>query len=599
MALENNNSHHGTAPPLGLLKLCSGLGTACHRVVAAILPVLCLSLFVGGIACAQPLHITEQYGGPLGKHAGFLVERDGPLRLSQAYQAWQNGWFAPGSHPIASFGIGSRPVWMQLALHNDTSESAPRILTLGKTWMDHLHVYLLQDGRVLHAWKSGDAHAATADLVPGMGYRLPLQVPPGHSQIFIRAQTADPFVLSVSLRSARDTAAAARGVQYGYSVLFGFLVALICYNLMLYLGFRSRSYLYYALYLVSFIAMCIAYSGHGFAWWWPLEVGFQRFVILVLMVVYGCCGFLFACCFLKLGEHAPQVRRWVIATCAAALMLMTYFVGRGSQWDAALLAFNFVTFFSVAMVLLGVLSIRHGQREGRYFLGAALCSMLGVAATTLSVRGVIPMSTLTFHGVEFGMMLEATLLSLALARQMRAQKNALLHAQRLSRIDPLTGLPNRRAFREDASGIWGTAVRHGRPLSVIVLDIDHFKSVNDLHGHQFGDQALLAVSELLAGFCRKGDRVARWGGEEFVLLLPETNLVQACQVAERLRRAVANCRLAAGTATIRLSISLGAAQRNSQASLDALLCDADQKLYEAKQQGRNRVAPCGDFDYAV
>lgn len=599
MPVTNNPLYHNSASPLGLVYRNIFRIPVGHCLSRIILLILCLALLPSSITRAQPLHISEEYGGPLGDRASFLMESDGPLKLAQVFRAWQDGRFEPGKYAVASYGIGSPPVWVQLTLRNNTSEGVPRVLTLGKTWMDHLHVYLLQNGRVLRAWESGDGHTATAALQAGMGYQLPLQVPPGNSQIFIRAQTVDPFVLSVYLRTEAATVAAKHRVQYGYSLLFGFLLALIGYNLMLYLGFRSRSYLYYALYLVSFIAMCAAYSGHGFAWWWPGKVEFQRFVILVSMVVYSCCGFLFACCFLKLGEHAPRVRQWVIAFCAAALLLMTCFIAVGSQLDAALLAFNFITFFSVVMVLLGILSIRHGQREGRYFLGAALCSMLGVAATTLSVRGVIPMTALTFHGVEFGMTLEATLLSLALARQMRAQKDALRNAQRLSRIDSLTGLPNRRAFYEDAAGIWNTAVRHSRPISVIMLDIDYFKSVNDRFGHQCGDQVLVAIGEMLAGSCREGDQVARWGGEEFVLLLPETNLAQACQVAERLRRAVGNYRLVAGTATIELSISLGAAQRRYQSSLDELVSDADYKLYEAKQQGRNRVAPREELTFAV
>ncbi|WP_170833125.1 sensor domain-containing diguanylate cyclase [Microbulbifer marinus] len=563
-----------------------------------LLLVLCLCTLFTNSVRAHPILVTEPHSTPLGAHASFLVEHGRPLQLRQAYRAWQDGRFDRGDSPIASYGIGSSPVWMQFDLRNPSADWLPQTLTLGKTWMDHLHVYLLQDGRVLRAWKAGDGQAATAALVPGVGYRLPMQLPPGDSQVFIRAQTPDPFVLSVFLRSQAETSAAEHRVQYGYGVLFGFLLALICYNLMLYLGFRSRSYLYYALYLASFIGMCLSYSGHGFSWWWPEAPGFQRFVILGSMVLYGCCGFLFASCFLKLQEHAPTVRRWVIAFCVAALILMVHFVWIGSHVDAAVLAFNFVTLFSVTMVLLGVLSIRHGQREGRYFLGAALCSMLGVAATALSVRGVIPMTAVTFHGVEFGIMLEATLLSLALARQMRSQEEALRNARRLYRIDSLTGLPNRCAFYEDTLGIWSTAVRHDRPLSVIMLDIDHFKDVNDHHGHQFGDQALVAIGDLLAGSCRAGDRVARWGGEEFVLLLPETTLAQACRFAERLRRAIGNCQLVKGNNRIRLSASFGVVQRGYQASLNELLREADRKLYEAKQQGRNCVVSARSLETA-
>ncbi|MFC6632323.1 sensor domain-containing diguanylate cyclase [Microbulbifer taiwanensis] len=559
----------------------------------------CFLLATYGTALAEPLFLSSDRNGPLGKRAEFLLEKGGPLQFREAYSAWQRGQFSPGRYAIASHGIGADPVWMHLEIINDRGRASRQVLTLGKTWMDHLHVYIVREGRVIRSWKTGDAHAATPELVAGVGYQLPLLLPQGSSHLFIRAQTADPFVLATHLRSPAQSEASERKVQFGYSLLFGYLLALICYNLMLFLGFRSRSYLYYALYLGSFIAMCLAYSGHGFSWWWPDQLAFQRFVILVLMVVYGCCGFLIASRFLQLHKRAPGVRRWVIALCAAALMLMAHFIWLGSHVDAALLAFNFVTLFSAAMVCLGVLSIRYGQREGRYFLGAAICSMLGVASTALSVRGVIPMTALTYHGVEVGMALEATLLSLALARQVRSQEDALRKAERLSRIDALTGLCNRRAFYEDAAGIWSTAVRHARPLSVIVLDIDHFKSVNDRYGHQVGDGVLVEMGELLAKSCREGDRVARWGGEEFVVLLPETTLSQACLFAERLRGAVAGRKMVAGANTLSISISLGAAERDSQLLLNELVGEADRKLYEAKQQGRNRVAPARALEVAL
>lgn len=162
----------------------------------------CVGLLLGSAALAEPLLLTGDYREPLGRQGEFLVEEGGPLKLSEAYSAWRRGDFSPGDYAIASYGIDARPVWMQLELLNSDDRPLPRVLALGKTWMDHLHVYLVQDGRVRGAWRLGDVHPATEQLVPGVGYLLPLQIPPGGSQLFIRAQTQDPSVLSVRLRAA-------------------------------------------------------------------------------------------------------------------------------------------------------------------------------------------------------------------------------------------------------------------------------------------------------------------------------------------------------------------------------------------------------------
>lgn len=559
--------------------------------ILVLVPVAVLSVETDAEAAAGILMLEESYNDPLGEKASFWVEEGGPLSLWEAYGAWKGGGFQRGENKVASYGIAAQAVWMQLSLYNGGTEPLSRVLSLGKPWMDDLEIYLLRHGEVLEARIVGDERETGSELAPGIGYLIPFRFPAGESQIFIRAQAEDPFVLTVYLHSLDETDEVERRMEYGYGLLFGFLIALIGYNLMLYLGFRSSSYLYYALYLASFIGLCMAYSGHGFHWWWPESPGFQRFVILVMMVLFSCCGFLFASRFLNLRQHAGAVWCCISATCITSMILSARFVWEGSQLQMALLAFNYTTFFSFAMVYLGVLSVVHGKQEGCFFLVAAICSMLGVVSTALSTRGVIPLTPLTFHAVEIGMMLEATLLSLALARQMRAQEEARRSAEELSRLDALTGLPNRRAFQSDAVAIWSTAIRHRRPLSLVMLDIDHFKHINDRYGHPAGDRVLIEVGKLLNRFCRKGDSVARWGGEEFAILLPETTLQKACLFADNLRLAVAGLGLELEGERLHLTISAGVTQRRYQICLDDLVREADRKLYESKQGGRDRVSP--------
>ena len=156
----------------------------------------------------------------------------------------------------------------------------------------------------------------------------------------------------------------------------------------------------------------------------------------------------------------------------------------------------------------------------------------------------------------------------------------------LATRDPLTGCLNRRAFFGDFETHWSAAERYGQPLSCVMVDIDHFKSINDTHGHAAGDRVLQLVAETLRTMARKTDLVCRYGGEEFCILLPHTDLDEAAQAAERFREAVAarNCAGVSVTASLGVSaLSLGAREPR------LLLEQADKCLYAAKRGGRNQV----------
>jgi len=163
--------------------------------------------------------------------------------------------------------------------------------------------------------------------------------------------------------------------------------------------------------------------------------------------------------------------------------------------------------------------------------------------------------------------------------------------QEQATTDPLTKLKNRRAFDEIGLQYFMLAKRHSNDLSVMALDIDHFKKINDTYGHGGGDQALAAVAGVLMASTRVTDIVARVGGEEFAVLLPNTNRVGAGVLAERLRVAVKDNRFTAGNATLSLTVSIGVASFGAgvDESLERLMQVADRRLYLAKQAGRNRV----------
>jgi diguanylate cyclase (GGDEF)-like protein len=170
-----------------------------------------------------------------------------------------------------------------------------------------------------------------------------------------------------------------------------------------------------------------------------------------------------------------------------------------------------------------------------------------------------------------------------------------LALEQLSRLDGLTGLINRRHFEERLAGEWARSVRYRSPLSCLLLDIDHFKRVNDTWGHPFGDLVLKEVSGITRQVLRDVDVIARYGGEEMVALLPETSADEALRAAERVRSGVAAMRLVCQTVeppqvvSCTASIGVATAPSRSVTSPQHLIQLADECLYEAKQGGRNRV----------
>jgi diguanylate cyclase (GGDEF)-like protein len=154
-----------------------------------------------------------------------------------------------------------------------------------------------------------------------------------------------------------------------------------------------------------------------------------------------------------------------------------------------------------------------------------------------------------------------------------------------ARIDSLTGLANRRALEEILAAEISRAHRFTHQLAVVLLDLDRFKEINDSFGHAAGDVMLRAVSRLLTSLARQGDTVARWGGEEFVVVLPETDLAGAERFAERLRRTIE----AQSVADMQTSASCGVATMLPEDNVEELLGAADQALYQAKTNGRNRT----------
>jgi diguanylate cyclase len=185
------------------------------------------------------------------------------------------------------------------------------------------------------------------------------------------------------------------------------------------------------------------------------------------------------------------------------------------------------------------------------------------------------------------------------ARELDSIRDSLSKSEERAKTDTLTGLPNRRGLEEFFRGTQIAAMEEGEPLSVLLIDIDHFKKFNDNFGHAVGDQVLQLMGKVLREKLRNGDLPARYGGEELIAVLPKADLTVCKAVAERIRRTIAECSVAGRSADDvlpRITISIGVAQFQPGESMAELIERCDRALYLAKKAGRNRVVTETDLD---
>lgn len=259
-----------------------------------------------------------------------------------------------------------------------------------------------------------------------------------------------------------------------------------------------------------------------------------------------------------------------------------------------------VVLFLLAAITRAVRHAYSGDRESRILAFGLLLLFATLLYDVLAELGLlVPVAGLPVLGFSVLYVAAARALSLRYDREHRELQElrgelesrvqlrtseletANLRLDLLSRTDALTGLANRRSFIESAS----TRLREHR-AALLMIDIDHFKRINDDYGHDAGDVALRCVADALRHGLREGDLLARWGGEEFIAMVEADN---ASTCAERLRQAVAACIIPVDDASLRLTTSIGVAHASTGTTLEAGIADADHALYRAKQTGRDRV----------
>jgi diguanylate cyclase (GGDEF)-like protein len=515
--------------------------------------------------------------------------------------------------------------WTRVDVINQREDIGEWLLELQYPMLDSIQIFVAYaDGRIETA-ASGDTLPFASRAVKHRFPMFKVSLPRGQVvSIYLRAHSSGAVQLPLRLQSPADLLARDHDEQFVLGIYYGILIAMFLYNTMLYLSVRDRNYLYYVVYIFSWTVMQLCINGLAFEYLWPESPQWANTAILVILGLVICSTAQFASSFLELQRRMPMLAKVFKAFLVLGAVLML-----------ASALFDYGTLIKLGQVLAlaeciaafaaGCACLRHGGRQSRYFMLAWTMLLVGAMLYLLQNSGYIATIFLTEYGLQIGSAVEVLLFSFALAHRMKQLQDENVRIQReatdnlekrvqqrtleldgalanlsdahqrlkdLSRIDGLTGIKNRTYFNEKASIEWQRGMREKQALGVLMIDIDHFKRINDSFGHLGGDLCLKEVAHTLAHkIHRIADDAFRFGGEEFVVMLPHTDLAGAMHMGEVMRKGVEGLDIIINNTRVPLTISVGVACLTPKPgeALELLIGQADQALYQAKNAGRNRV----------
>lgn len=605
----------------------SGRGTAALRHWLLFALVLLFALPAAAAERGAPGRQVLQ-----GDVLAYLADGSPPYDITEASSPALAGRYV--SLAAAATRIAG-PFWLRITL---PAADGPRLLEVANPFIDRLRLYLPQPGGGFEVRRAGYLYPFEQRELALRHVLFRIDAHAGAPRtVYLYVEGVDLVEVPLVLWQPDALLEATQLDALLIGVFYGVLLATLLYNFAIYLFLGEGGYLSFVLYLLLWGTLQLSLDGLAFQYLWPDSPWLARHAPLLLTGACVAAAAQFSRQFLNLRELLPLLDRLWVLVVAAGLALALW--GAYDDDSVARQAATVLGFVVLGLNLpLGWWRWRRGDGPALYFVLGWATFFASAGLSTLAYGGRPLPGSFGEHLVQGGACLEVLLLSLGLAQRItrlkrekrlaeerasrfledqarslaqqvdertQALREAVERAEaatreleaknvqltRLAAYDGLTDLLNHRSFISRLQVLFADARRYRFPLCVVMVDLDYFKAVNDVHGHPIGDLALKRVAQALASGLRTGDLAARYGGEEFALVLPHCEGADAQAIAERLREAVAAQRFVE-CPTLRLTASFGIAcllPGSVDADPDRLLGRADAALYQAKRDGRDRV----------
>ncbi|MEX1198102.1 MAG: diguanylate cyclase [Pseudohongiellaceae bacterium] len=533
--------------------------------------------------------------------AGFPDTGSHPERLMEALQALP---FQPLEASDTGRGITGQAHWLRFRIHNNSAIPQTWVLHGDTSYLDHLDiVYRDRSGPVADGESERFQRASLSDRVPfsdrPVSYRklaFRHTTAPGEvTDVYLRAgyTKADSLSLMFTVQRERTFFRSVQSENLVFGAWYGVMFVLLIMAVVIGLVMRQPSALYYAAFLIATMAMWALLNGLGYQHLWPDNVYLQNEGFHVAFLLFSFFAFQFSRSFLRLDATLPVINRVMVVAQWAMVLAVVLRLAAGLY--EPVLYFAYLSLIATLLLpVAGVLAWRAGLSHARWYIaawvlysGGLLLSVINAATGWLGrgMDGVLLVS-------QAGSFAEALLLMVAIGERVMQLERGRRTALEMAEQDPLTGLGNRRMLLSAYQRFRSAFRRNAIPVYLVMIDLDDFKAINDVYGHEAGDRVLVELAQLLRASSRSSDVCVRLGGDEFIMLLQAPDSGTVRDLVERIRRRFAGTptefrdHLIEHTFSAGVIIALDAGHDLVPADL---LTGVDLALYDAKQEGRNRV----------
>ncbi len=537
---------------------------------------------------------------------------------------------------IPSFGFSPHTYWFKFTLpatHYDN------LLELNYALLDDISFYRLVDNTVVDTIFTGDKRPFAERPVQHRAFLFPIPASEQEHTIVLRIRSTSSIQTPLVLWPKNTFFEQDQYHIVEHGIYYGIVLVMVLYNLFVFIRLRDNAYGFYVLYVFTFALTQLSLSGFAYQFIWPNMPLWNEKSIAMLVPLIVVSAIIFTCHFLELKNQYVKLYKLMTIQIAIGLFISALSIVLPYKTMIPFAAGLSILTCSTILLTSFYVLLKRPYKYAVYFAMAWSVFLVGTVILAMNKFGIIPRNVVTESAAQIGSAIEIILLSFALAerlydamqRRFEAEKestlikeeliatqqrqNLILESQvtertkdlqtalqqvnklnaelsDLSTLDQVTGVRNRRYFDDMLEIEFKRAMRNRSTLSLIMLDLDHFKEVNDQYGHQAGDLCLKSVANAMYAIVqRPPDLVCRYGGEELAIILPDTAHAGALLIAEKIRKQIQSLQIIFAGRKIPVTASFGVSSvtPNTHQTASQLIEMADKALYQAKTAGRNRV----------